>query len=588
MPQRHHDRVELVWPGKRTEVERVRLPFQTIERVNDARRAREGQSELASAEPIPDGWPNEWRNRLIWGDNKYVLSSLLGEFTGKVDLIYIDPPFATGADFSYNVDVGDIELEKQASVMEEVAYRDTWKEGIESYCQMMYDRLTLAYDLISNKGSIYLHCDPTVSHYLRGILDDVFGTDHFRNEVAWCYTGPGNFQRWFPRKHDTILSYVKANEWTFNANNVRIPHTALHAGGIGGTSTSDEYREQQLARGKIVEDWWTDCSPVGRIATERTRYPTQKPESVLTRIIKASSNPGDLVLDFFAGSGTTMVAAEKLGRRWIGADLGRYAIHTARKRLLDIPDCRPFEVQNLGRYERRYWQGKEVGEQIGEYYRFILNLYKAHSLHGFTSIHGERAGRMVHVGATDMPVTKDELRAAVEECVENGLWALDVLGWEWEMGLNPAYRNELVAQYGVDTHLYNIPREVMEERAVDADDVHFFELSVVEVSVHVDGGEATLELTDFLPALDEYLQRKARSKIASDSWSDWIDYWSVDYEYDGETFVNQWQAYRTRREPRLALVSDPHAYALGRHTAVVKVIDIFGNDTTCEVAVTVE
>ena len=291
------------------------------------------------------------------------------------------------------------------------------------------------------------------------------------------------------------------------------------------------------------------------------------------------------MLDFFAGSGTTLAAAEKLGRRWIGADLGRYAIHTARKRLLDIPDCRPFEVQNLGRYERTHWQGANAGEAIDEYYRFILNLYRARPVRGFTSLHGERAGRMVHVGATDAPVTNAELRAAIEECVDNGLSALDVLGWEWEMGLNPAGKDELAAHYGVDTHLLNIPREVM-DKGVKPEEVHFLELSVAEVEARVDGHEATLALTGFIPALDDYMREKTEGKIAR--WSDWIDYWSVDYEYDGETFVNRWQAYRTRREPRLALVSDPHRYASGRHTAVVKVIDIFGNDTTCEIAVTVE
>ena len=345
-----------------------------------------------------------------------------------------------------------------------------------------------------------------------------------------------------------------------------------------------------------LQDMWTDIEAVRSWHRELLAYPTQKPEGLLERIIGASSNPGDLVLDFFAGSGTTLAAAEKLGRRWIGADLGRYAIHTTRKRLLDIPDCRPFEVQNLGRYERQHWQGAKVGEAIGKYYEFILELYQARSVGGFVHLHGEKAGRMVHVGATDAPVTNAELRAAIEECVENGFASLDVLGWEWEMGLNkrertdrhdrPAGEDELAAHYGVDTHLLTIPREVM-DKGVKPEDVHFFELSVAEVGARVDGREATLELTGFIPALDDYMREKTEGKIAR--WSDWIDYWSVDYEYDGETFVNQWQAYRTRREPRLALVSDPHRYAPGAtHTAVAKVIDIFGNDTTCEIAVTVE
>lgn len=617
MPQRDYDRVELVWPGKRSEVERVRLPFQTIERVNDARRSRDGQPELASAEPLPDGWPDEWRNRLIWGDNKYILSSLSEEFAGKVDLIYIDPPFATGANFKYDVEIGDVSVEKLPGAIEEMAYRDTWKEGIGSYCQMMYDRLIIAKELLKPAGSIYLHCDPTASHYIKAMMDAIWGRENFRNEIIWCYRGmPAKAKKW-QSKHDTIFFYASTEQYTFNVlrgelteGSVRTYESAMRRGYNANNSRmmvtifDEEKYRKAVADGKIpsgmresyyegmvggpMRSWWDDIKILGGPENkERLGYQTQKPEPLLERILMASSNPDDLVLDFFAGSGTTLAVAEKLGRRWIGADLGRYAIHTTRKRLLDIPGCRPFEVQNLGRYERKHWQGANAGERIGEYYGFILQLYGARPVPGFAHLHGERAGRMVHVGATDAPVTNAELRSALEECVDNGFTALDVLGWEWEMGLNPAGRDELASHYGVDTHLYNIPREVMDERAVDAGDVHFFELSVAEVSARVDGREATLELTDFLPALDDYMREKTEGKIAR--WSDWIDYWSVDYEYDGETFVNQWQAYRTRREPKLALVSDPHRYAPGTtHKAVAKVIDIFGNDTTCEIAVTVE
>ena len=342
------------------------------------------------------------------------------------------------------------------------------------------------------------------------------------------------------------------------------------------------------SRGERVNDTITEILPVQAHAKERTGFPTQKPEALLERILKSSSNPDDLVLDFFCGSGTTLAAAEKLGRRWIGVDLGRYAIHTTRKRLLDNPDCRPFEVQNLGRYERKHWQGANVGEAVGEYYRFILELYEAQPLKGFTHLHGDKAGRMVHVGATDAPITNAELRAAIEECVENGFRELDVLGWEWEMGLNPAGKNELARHYGVETRLLHIPREVMDKRATDARDVHFFELSVAEVKASVDGREATVELTDFIPALDEYMTQKTDGKIAK--WSDWVDYWSVDFDYDGVTFVNQWQAYRTRKERMLTLESNPSPpyKAPGTYTIVVKVIDIFGNDTTRELKVGID
>ena len=600
-----------------------------------------------------------------------------------MDLVYIDPPFATGADFSYDVKVGDLTLEKLPGSIEELAYRDTWQEGLGSYCQMMWERLRLTYDLISPKGSMYLHCDPTASHYLKAMMDEIWGRDNFRNELVWKRTTGRSDGNRYGRVHDVIFFYGQGTDITWNdvfepldpeyvqkfyrhndersekfgpvrSDNLTGPGVTsgesgapwrgaapTNAGRTWSVPRRGDYAEWideniipgykdiesvharlealdahdmliwpkngtmpslkrylSSSRGERANDTITNILPVQPNAKERTGYQTQKPDALLERILKASSNPGDLVLDFFAGSGTTLAVAENLGRRWIAADLGRYAIHTARKRLLDIPGCRPFEVQNLGRYERRRWQGANAGEAIGEYYRLILDLYEANSVPGFAHLHGEKAGRMVHVGATDAPVTNTELRAAIEECVENGFVSLDVLGWEWEMGLNrragdpsygsaPAGRDELAAHYGVDTHLVNIPQEVMDERAVKAGDVHFFELSVAEVAAHVDGREATLELTGFLPALDDDMRKKTEGKIAR--WSDWIDYWSVDYEYDGETFVNQWQAYRTRREPRLALRSDPHRYAPGTtHRAVAKVIDIFGNDTTCEIAVTVE
>ena len=330
-----------------------------------------------------------------------------------------------------------------------------------------------------------------------------------------------------------------------------------------------------------------DSIQIKSLSQEKTGFPTQKNVSLVKRVIRASSNPGDLVLDFFAGSGTTAVAAEQSDRRWISVDLSRFGVHTARKRLLDISGCRPFELLNLGRYERRYWQGIEAGEAIHEYYLFILELYGAQPVAGFQHLHGERGGRLVHVGATESPVTLHELERTLEECTANGLTAVDVLGWEWEMGLNPAGRDELAARHHVDVHLFHIPREVMDKRAVDAGDVHFFELSVVEIEAAIDNSTVEVELTGFLPAVDDYMREKASGKVTK--WSDWIDYWSIDFAFDGETFLNQWQAYRTRKDPVLTLRSDPHEYdELGEHRVVVKVIDIFGNDTTHVLRVTIE
>ena len=618
--QRDYNRVELVWPGKRTEVERVRLPFQTIERVNDVRRSRDGQAPLTGAASHGDGWPEGWRNRLVWGDNKYVLSSLLDEFAGKVDLIYIDPPFDTGDDFTVGVLVGEEtarsdSVPKQPSLLEQVAYRDIWKGGAGGWLQHTYDRLVMAKDLLAPSGTIYVHLDWNIGHQAHTLLADIFGVANSLGEVVWNYGSPSGGRvlgSKLVKSHDTIYAFAK-ERGRHKYQTYYLPYSDKYLSEWFRFTDDDgrRYRRRQRRDSEGLVYWehqyldkspgvpastvWTDIQQVyadpraykAGVTSEVTGFKTQKPKGLLQRVIEISSEPGDLVLDFYSGSGTTLVAAEEAGRRWIGVDVGRFGIHTTRKRLLDIPNCRPFEVQNLGRYERKYWQGARAGEAIGEYYNFILALYEARPVPGFAQLHGEKVGRMVHVGATDAPVTTAELRAAIEECVDNGLPALDVLGWEWEMGLNPAGKEELERHYGVSARLYNIPREVMDKRAVDAGDVHFFELSVAEVEAHVDGREVTLELRDFLPALDDYMREKVAGKITK--WSDWIDYWSVDYEFDGETFVNQWQAYRTRKDPKLTLNSDPHRYdEPGYYTVVVKVIDIFGNDTTREITVEIE
>lgn len=631
-PTKDYDRVELVWPGKRTEVERVKLPFQVIERVNDVRRSHDGQGRLSSQStpPPPISSADEWRNKLIWGDNKYVLSSLLDEFAGKLDLIYIDPPFATGADFRYEAEVGDVPVEKLPGVIEELAYRDTWSEGVGSYLQMMYDRLALMRELLSDRGSIFVHMDWRVGSAIRLLLEQVFGQENFRNQIIWHYGGRGAkaIAGQFPRNYDLLLLFSKSNSPIFNRvfSPDPVPVSEASKRGYrkddGGrwfkTAPRGDYTDESIERlraegrihetrtgnirikyflreesetiieDKLAGDVWDDIPDMMHAPlSERTNYPTQKPELLLRRVVEATSQEGSIVADFFAGSGTSLVAAEKLNRRWLGVDLGRFAIQTARKRLLDIPSCRPFEVLNLGRYERRYWQGIETGQAVHEYYRFILSLYGAQPMAGFRHLHGECAGRFVHVGATDSPVTHDELRQTLEECTANGLTSVDVLGWEWEMGLNPVGKDELAAKHHVDVRLFHIPREVMDKRTVDAGDVHFFELSVAEVKAVIEKANVEVELTGFLPAVDEYMRGKVNGKVTK--WSDWIDYWSVDFEFDGETFLNQWQAYRTRGNPKLTLHSDPHQYdGPGERRVVVKVIDIFGNDTTHELGVTVE
>ena len=627
----------LHWKGKKTEVERIALPFQTIETINESRATREKEK----GSMFKNKSDTNWYDRLIWGDNKYIMSSLLDEFAGKIDLIYIDPPFATGADFSVKIEVGDVEWTKEPSAIEEKAYRDTWGKGLDSYLQMLYERLVLMHDLLSEKGSIYVHLDWHVGHYVKIIMDEIFGKENFRNEIVWQRTRAQHTDsKSFGNVHDTIYCYSKSSNYVYNIQYVehkpeylkrfnrinekgrRYMLIPAHAAGPGSariffgkvinppkgrhwaytqenidkliaenkielTSTGMPNIRQYLeeSKGAVIQTLWTDVIPLNPVASERLNFPTQKPEALLERIIKASSNEGALVADFFCGSGTTGAVAEKLGRRWIMADLSRYAIHTTRKRLLGIEGCKPFVVQNLGKYERQYWQDitfkKLKNEQIPiyEYIKFILKLYNAEPITGLLHIHGKKGKHLVHVGAVDSPVTFSEINEAIDEVKKSGQNSLDILGWEWEMGLHDVIEKEAKAK-GVTLRLYIIPRDVMDRRAVEKGDITFYELAYLEVEASKNKyGEYVVELKDFaIPNLD-LIPEDVRSKIKK--WSDYIDYWAVDWDWNEDTFHNMWQSYRTRKERKLELKSDGHKYEeKDKHFIMVKVIDIFGNDTT--------
>jgi hypothetical protein len=333
--------------------------------------------------------------------------------------------------------------------------------------------------------------------------------------------------------------------------------------------------------------------------------PRHQPEALLERIITASSPSSGLIADFFTGSGTTLAVAEKLGRRWIGCDLGRWGIHVARKRLLGIENCKPFEVLNLGKYERQYWQGVTFGEKkdkslteqaLYEYLAFILRLYGAQPLVGMAHLHGKKGKAMVHIGAVDAPVTFDEINQSLDECARLKQTELHILGWEWEMGLagpnndvpKGSPMHEIAKQKGVKLLLLQIPREVMESQAAAKGDVRFFELAYLETAIKKSKKLiAQVTLKDFVIPNTELIPEEVRNKVKK--WSDYIDYWAVDWDFRSDTFMQGWVAYRTHKERNLPLVTDPHTYQQpGKHRILVKVIDIFGNDTSQAFDVEVE
>jgi DNA modification methylase len=589
----------LVWPGKynedgtRKEVPRVSLPFQVIETVNESLATREAKKKSTPSlfefyeGKEGDTFETGWKNKLIWGDDLLVMGSLLEKFGGRVDLIYIDPPFATGADFSFTRRVGEghVDITKEQSIIEEKAYRDTWGRGLDSYLQWFYRTALLLYELLSKEGSIYVHLDWHVGHYAKAVLDEVFGESNFKNEIIWKRSLPHNDPNRYGSIHDTILFYVKSEQYLFNQQFTGLSEeyiashytqvdkdgrkfqlTSLAASGPGPKRRfgdkvleppkGNHWRYSQakidelMAKGRIVftsegkpryiryqdemkgpalQSIWTDVFPVNSQAVERLDYPTQKPAALLERIISASTAPGHLIFDCFCGSGTTPAVAERLSRRWIACDLGRFAIHTSRKRLLGIENCRHFDILNLGRYERQYWQGvtfadkgKPLTEQaLYEYLAFILRLYGAQPVAGLAQLHGKKGRAMVHIGAVDAPVTIDEINLALDECAKLKQTELHVLGWEWEMGLYDLMVAE-AKKKGVKLLLLQIPREVMEQQAVDKGDVQFFELAYLKIEVKTPKKlTATVTLTEFVIPNTELIPQEVRSKVRK--WSDYVD-----------------------------------------------------------------
>ncbi len=681
---------ELVWNGKTHEVCNIVLPFQTIENVDEPRAEKPEDTRndhpLFKAAGISlDGRGRQlqgWTNKLIWGDNKLILSSLKNgplreeiEAQGGLKLIYIDPPFDVGADFSMDIEIGSDTFTKKPNILEEIAYRDTWGKGADSFIAMIYERLLLMRDLLAEDGSIYVHCDYRVSGFIRLVLDEIFGKSALLNEIIWCFSQGAKSKRMFGRKHNTIFSYAKTPEsQIFNGNAVRVEMKSGKQS-FGGRLETDEdgrkyrlvygtknaqgetkYYKYYLDEGKIPEDYWIDINSLQSGVAERVDYPTQKPEALLERIIKASSNEDDLVADFFCGSGTTAAVAEKLGRKWIATDLGKFAIHTTRKRMIGVQrklkdegkDYRAFEILNLGKYERQHFIGvnpnlreeeqrRQLEEKEAAFLDLILRAYRAEKVSQFECFHGKHAGRLVAVGPVNLPVTRLFVEEIILECRKHHITKVDILGFEFEMGLFPNVLDEARAK-GIDIAPKYIPAEVFDKRAVEKNQVVFHDVSYIEVRPHVKGNTLAVELTDFSVFYSQdsianaeasmkkkgcriVVERGQIWKVSRDKdgiitreqltqhWTDWIDYWSVDFDFEskreiirvvnpetGETeeqwtgdyvFENEWQSFRTKKDRSLELKSVAHECPPGRRKVAVKVVDIFGNDTMTIVEVTV-
>ncbi|MBI5715698.1 MAG: site-specific DNA-methyltransferase [Chloroflexi bacterium] len=614
-------KTELVWDGKYDEygnrrevdVAGLAMPLQKIETVDEPRSRALVQGKLFEA---AKAHRDDFRNMLIWGDNKLVMASLLKEFKGKIDLIYIDPPFDVGADFTMKIPIGEEgdEVNKDQSALEMIAYRDMWGKGTDSYVHMMNERFSIMKELLSETGSIYVHCDYRVVHFLRSMLDDIFGSTYFRNEIQWCYSIGGKGNQQFGRKHDTLLFYTKSSTYTFNGKDkdVVVPRKLNTHMRMKVDEDRREYQEKTDAKsgkvykyyvdeGKVPEDYWIDIEQLNREDAERIGYATQKPERLLKRIIAASSNEGDLVADFFCGSGTTGAVAERLGRRWIMSDLGRFAIHTSRKRLIELQrklhteqqPYRSFDVYNLGRYERQWWQRERLKGADEEHRKIILEFYRAEVLSNSPSplLHGRKAGAFVHVDKIDGIFTREEVKQVALAVKQAGGKEVNCLAWEFEMDLRMTC-NALEAELGVRIKLIPIPREIMEKNRKEPPP--FLEVATLEAEAvyHKEKDKRTVDikLSKFLPSLAEVPSKEleALKERAVKSGFDFIDFWAVDFDWrPDQPFNHHWQAYRTRKDRSLPTITDQHFVyeKKGKHIACVKVVDVFGVDTSITVEI---
>jgi len=692
--------VELLWQGKSSEVTSVILPFQSIEQIDEPRGETGMDVAGLFAADLRGRQSRGWTNKLIWGDNKLVLSSLKNgpirreiEDAGGLKLIYIDPPFSAGIDYTINVDIGDEkeQVEKTPSVLEELAYRNTWGQGGNSFLSMLHERVPLMRDLLADDGCFMLRIDHHWGHYVKVMLDEIFNKNLFQNEIVVNrikknVTNKG--RRTIPNAVDSLFIYFKTDNSTFKNILKKLESTRqgywhnMESAGIPGPrqiiiegktyfpSTgahlkfTQKQADEMLNVGRIrvnpknnKPEYWVEPKDFDALDSNwtdipgysfSTNYPTENSEVLLERVLEVSTNPDDLVADFFCGSGTTLAVAEKLGRKWVGCDIGRFSIHTTRKRLIGVQrqlkkenkSYRSFEILNLGKYERQYFVGIDPNlpeeqrkiqtiQREEHYLTLILSAYKAERAFQTPPFHGKKGSTAVFVGPIDAPVTSIQVNEIVAECRRKKISKVDILGFEFEMSLTPMMQDE-AKQYGVSLSLKYIPKDVFDKRAVEKGQVVFYNVAYVEVLPKVKGMAASVTLKDFgvfyrqddLDTLGEKLKAggskvtvengqvvkvtkdkhgKINREILTKKWTDWIDYWAVYFDYENRKeiirvvengkereiwtgnyiFENEWQSYRTRKDRTLELTSILHEYEKkGKYKIAVKVIDIFGNDTT--------
>lgn len=588
-----------------------------------------------------------WMNRLVYGDNLLTMQALLAgdpqtglpSLRGKVDLIYIDPPFDSKANYRTPITLPNASFSQRPTVIEQFAYADTWEKGTISYLKMIYPRLMLMKEMLSEKGSIYVHIDWHIGAYVKVVLDEIFGKENFRNEIIWkrgTVKGAKAVGNQFARNHDMILYYSKGNDYVYHTqylpyseeyikqrytkddNDGRGPYTDQAIGTRSEDSLIEMEKDNRIfitstgkrrvkyylseAKGIAMDDSWNDISEVNSMAKENVGYATQKPEALLERIIKASSNEGDLVCDFFGGSGTTAAVAEKLGRRWITCDIGKPASLVMRKRFID-QEVNPFLYQSIGDYQKEAFHNNKKLRRVGDLSQVVLGLFGALpfsseqvSDRNFGYVKGTR--NLVMVDSPNRLTTAATVRRAVEAKASllGGDWdKVIVLGWNFAFDISQAiekYKNSNVEVLVIPPDLLDKLskkgfKKLIADKTVRFSSLQYLVVNPVEVTVN-GNGEDELDISlnnyvllspDNIP-LDDKDKEKLQQVMEQDPLS-LIEYWSIDPDYDGDTFRSTWQDYRENvdndSDPLHCVYSTriamPHK---DERKVCVKAVDVFG------------
>ncbi|MFH1224871.1 MAG: DNA methyltransferase [Candidatus Diapherotrites archaeon] len=585
-----------------------RITLQTNELVLPTK-AKSGLAEHFG-QSVKEVGKKEWFNRMIYGDNLLAMQALLAgdpqtgmpSMRGKIDLIYIDPPFDSKADYRTKIHLPNADIEQKPTVIEQFAYSDTWKNGTKSYLEMMIPRLVLMRELLSEKGSIYVHIDWHVGHYVKVIMDEIFGKENLVNEIIWCYTGPGSPEmRQFNRKHDIIFWYSKNSKWIFNKEDIRAPYKdpnqSFRKAFDSGDGWTDEDLKKLRERGKVLEDWWSDIAIAAR-SNQNLHFQTQKPIKLIERIIKASSNENSIVADFFAGSGTTGAVAEKLGRKWIMSDLGKPACMIARKRLID-QNAKSFLCQSIGDYQKEQFEQSQF-RSIGDLAHVVINLYGALPFPANESTPSnlgyiKQSKTLVFVDSPSKMTGYNTLKKAQElRASFMGGWSkVIVLGWNFVTDIGRTIEtlndNNLEVLVIPPDLLDRLKTKASYEQLIKSGKVRFSSLQYLTIKP-IEKKEYNKETEQLTVSLDNYVllspdalpldkeDKEKLEKIIEKDPLSLIEYWSIDPDYDGEVFRSRWQEYRENNDnlkiKRTAKLLIPKSGE--KKTICVKAVDVFG------------